>query len=574
MKHLLPYFKKYKKESIIAPLFKCLEACFDLTVPLIVAGMIDKGIAQGDESYIITRFALLILMALLGLSCSFTAQYFAARAAVGTAAGIRRELLSKIQSLSFNETDDIGNATLITRLTSDINSVQSGVNMALRLFMRSPFIVFGALVMSFAVNKELSLIFVSVIAVLFVIVFAVMKATRVLFKDVQTRLDSVTKNTSENLQGVRVIRAFGQEEKQREKFSLASSLLYKAQMKAGKVSAFLNPLTYVAVNGAIIAVLYFGSVKIEEGTVFSGDIIALINYIGQILIELVKLASLITLIARSMASMSRVGAVLDIESSINYGDVTAFPETDEAVRFENVSLTYKGAGAESLCDASFSVRKGETVGIIGGTGSGKTTLINLIKRLYDASEGTVYINGTDIRALSKETLVKAVSVVSQKPFLFKGTVRSNLLFAKRNATEEEMMKALETAQAKDFVMSKEGGLDAVVEEGGKNLSGGQKQRLTIARALLSDSDIIILDDSSSALDFATDAALRKAMKREFSYKTVFIVSQRASAVSYADKIIVLDDGRIADIGTHTELSVSSSVYKEILESQYRGEDAQ
>lgn len=573
MKHLLPYFKRYKLESIIAPLFKCLEACFDLTVPLIVAGIIDKGIMAGDKNYIVSRFMLLILMALLGLACSFTAQYFAAKAAVGTAAALRTELLSKIQSLSFNEIDQTGKATLITRLTSDINSVQSGVNMALRLFMRSPFIVFGALIMAFYVNRELSLVFVLVITVLFVIVFAVMKITKGLYKNVQDRLDCVTKNTNENLHGVRVIRAFGQEEKQKEKFSFSAQLLYNAQMKAGKVSAFLNPLTYVAVNSAIIGVLYLGAGKIEEGTVFSGDIIALINYIGQILIELVKLATLITLIARSMASMSRVGAVLDKESSLSYGTVSDFPEAEEAVRFENVSFRYSGAGADSLSDISFTVKKGETVGIIGGTGSGKTTLINLIKRFYDVTKGSVFIKGVNVKKLSEEALVKAVSVVSQKPFLFKGTVKSNLLFANRMATDEELMKALETAQAKDFVMSKADGLLSLVEEGGQNLSGGQKQRLTVARAVLADSDIIILDDSSSALDFATDAALRKALKNELSDKTVFIVSQRASSITHADKIIVLDDGRIADIGSHAELSEKSAVYREILESQHSKEDA-
>lgn len=574
MKHLLPYFKKYRFQSIIAPLFKCLEACFDLVVPLIVAGIIDKGIAGGDKSYILSRFALLILMALLGLTCSFTAQYFAAKVATSTAASLRVKLLSKIQSFSFNEIDETGKATLITRLTSDINSVQSGVNMALRLFMRSPFIVFGALIMAFRVNKELSSVFLSVIAVLFVIVFAFMKVTKALYKDVQGKLDIVTKNTSENLHGVRVIRAFGQEDKQKEKFSLSANLLYKAQMKVGNISAFLNPLTYVAVNGAIIAVLYFGAYKIEEGTIFSGDIIALINYIGQILIELVKLANLITLIARSMASMSRVGAVLDKESTMYYGKTASFPESNEAVRFSGVSFSYNGAGADSLTDISFTVKKGETVGIIGGTGSGKTTLVNLIKRFYDATEGEIFICGVPVKELSKEALVKTVSVVSQKPFLFKGTIKSNLLFASRDADDEELLNALEIAQAKDFVMNKDDGLLSVVEEGGKNLSGGQKQRLTIARALLSDSKIIILDDSSSALDFATDSKLRKALKKELSDKTVFIVSQRASSISHADKILVLEDGVLTDVGTHEELSQSSAVYKEILRSQYDKEVAE
>lgn len=571
MKHLFPYFKKYKIQSIIAPLFKCLEACFDLAVPLIVADIIDKGIANGDKPYILSRFLLLILMAVLGISSSFIAQYFAAKVATLTATGLRSLLISKIESLSFNEIDKIGQSTLITRMTGDINSVQNGLNMFLRLFMRSPFIVFGSLIMAFSVNKELSVVFVLVIAVLFVVVFSVMKITKPLYKDVQGRLDFVTENTKENLEGVRVIRAFGQENTQTEKFSLAAERLYKAQMKVGSISAFLNPLTYVAVNGAIIGVLYLGAQKVDGGLLFSGDIIALINYIGQILVELIKLANLIALIARSMASMGRIGAILDKESSIKFGNSEPSKESDEAVRFDNVFFRYAGAGDYSLSDISFVAKKGETVGIIGGTGSGKTTLVNLIKRFYDATEGEIFINGLPIKQLSQKGLVKAVSIVSQKPFLFKGTVKSNLLFANENATEEELWNALEVAQAKEFVKSKGKELLAVVEEGGRNLSGGQKQRLTIARALVAKSDIIILDDSSSALDFATDAALRKALKSEFSQKTVFIVSQRTSSIMNADKIIVLDDGRIEAVGTHSELMNSSKIYKEIHLSQLEKE---
>lgn len=572
MKHLIPYFKKYKIQSVIAPLFKCLEACFDLIVPLIVADIIDVGISSNDKSYIVSRFLLLILMALLGISCSFVAQYFSAKVATSTASGLRHELISKIHTLSFNEIDKIGQATLITRMTGDINSVQNGLNMFLRLFMRSPFIVFGSLIMAFKVNKDLSLIFVVVIAVLFVVVFAVMKITSPLYKNVQSKLDAVTKNTKENLEGVRVIRAFGQESAQTQRFANASKALYSAQMKVGNISAFLNPVTYVIVNGAIIAVLYFGSQKVNSGLVLSGDIIALINYIGQILVELVKLANLIALIARSMASMSRIGAVLDTDSSMKYSSISSFEKSDEAIRFENVSFRYALAGDNSLSDISFCVKKGETVGIIGGTGSGKTTLINLIKRFYDATEGTVYINAVPIKNISKEKLVKTVSVVSQKPFLFEGTIKSNLLFANENASDEQLWHSLKIAQAEEFVKEKANGLLSHIEEGGRNLSGGQKQRITVARAVLANSDIIILDDSTSALDFRTDALLRKEIKNELFDKTVFIVSQRTSSIMNCDKIIVLDDGKLVSQGTHSELLENCEIYREIYESQLEKEE--
>lgn len=571
MKHLIPYFKKYKFISILAPAFKMLEACFDLAVPLIVADIIDKGIAGGDKSYIIRRFLLLVLMALLGLLSSFTAQFFAAKAAIGTATGLRHDLISKIQQLSFTETDSIGRSTLITRLTSDINLVQNGLNLFLRLFMRSPFIVFGATVLAFTVNARLALIFVGLIAVLFVIVFGIMKITKPLHKKVQENLDSLTDTTKENLSGVRVIRAFSRQEKQKEKFGRNNADLLSSQLKVGNISALLNPLTYVAVNGAIILVLWLGAEKINGGSVLPGDIVALINYIGQILVELVKLATLITLIARSVASMGRVGQILDTQSSMTYGEITEGKENDEILKFKNVSFTYKGAGAPSLSGISFSVKKGETVGIIGGTGSGKSTLVKLITRFYDATEGEVLLKGSDIKSWDKKALNSCVSLVPQRPLLFSGTVRSNLLKGNPDATEEKMWKALENAQARDFAEKKEKGLDSVIEQSGLNLSGGQRQRLTIARALVAESDILILDDSSSALDFATDAALRKALKGLPGDVTTFIVSQRTSSIAHADKIIVLEDGLAVGIGKHDELLSDCDIYREIYLSQFRRE---
>lgn len=571
MKHLLPYFKKYKWLSILAPAFKMLEACFDLTVPLIVAQIIDTGIAENNKSYIISRFIMLILMALLGLLSSFTAQFFAAKAAIGTATGLRHDLIKKIQSLSFTETDKIGKSTLITRLTSDINLVQNGLNIFLRLFMRSPFIVLGATVLAFTVNAELALIFVGIIVALFIIVFSIMHITKPMHKKVQQNLDTVTGITKENLSGVRVIRAFSRQKKQKEKFIKANSELLSSQLKVGNASALLNPLTYVTVNIAIILVLWLGADKANSGTVLSGDIIALINYIGQILIELVKLATLITLIARSIASMGRVGQVLDTESSMEYGTVTADSGSELAVSFKNVSFTYEGAGAPSVSGLSFEIKKGETVGIIGGTGSGKSTLAHLITRFYDATEGEIEIMGENIKNWDKETLRQKVCIVPQKPQLFYGTIRSNLLWGNGNADENDMWDALERAQAKTFVENKKDGLDEKVEQGGANFSGGQKQRLTIARAFMAESDILILDDSSSALDFATDAALRKAI-RNLPYKaTTFIISQRTSSIAHADKILVLEDGYLAGAGTHSELLSQCDIYREIHESQFKKE---
>lgn len=571
MKYLIPYLKKYKKESILAPLFKMLEACFDLIVPLIVADLIDVGIASRDTHYILTHFGLLLMMALLGLTCSFTAQYFAARAATGTSAGLRHELLDKIQSLSLTEFDQTGAATLITRMTSDVNQVQNGLNMTLRLFMRSPFIVFGAMIMAFTINAKMAQLFVAAIVVLFIIVFGVMKLTAPLYRRTQQKLDKITEATREDLTGVRVIRAFGREETQITNFAERNSKLLHAQIHVGDMSAIMNPLTYVTINAVIIAVLWFGSGMVEDGVLFSGDIIALINYINQILVELVKLANLIVIISKSLASMGRVGQVLDMESSMTFDGNAKGTETVEAVRFDHVDMRYAGAGADSLTDITFTAEKGQTIGIIGGTGSGKSSLVQLILRFYDTANGTVYLDGEPIQEWSQEALRQKVAIVPQKAQLFTGTIRSNLLMGKSDAAEEEMWQALEIAQAAEVVRGKAGGLDEPVEQGGANFSGGQKQRLTIARALIAQADILILDDSSSALDYATDAALRKALKTLPEETTVFIVSQRAGTIAHADQILVLDDGKMAGIGTHEELLASCQVYREIYESQFEKE---
>ena len=571
MKHLRPYMKKYKWQSILAPAFKMLEAGFDLTVPLLVARIIDDGIATGNIQVIWSNFALMLLMALLGLSCSFTAQYFAAKAAIGSAAGLRRDLLRHIQSFSFTELDTIGTSTLITRMTSDINQVQSGINMFLRLFLRSPFIVFGAMVMVFTLNTQLALIFVAAIAVLFVIVFGIMRITNPKYKAVQKNLDNVTAATRENLNGVRVIRAFGREETQVQEFEAVNDRLAESQLKVGRISAMLNPFTYVVVNTVIIAILWMGAGKVESGVLLRGDLVAMINYIGQILIELVKLANLIVLLSKAMASLGRVEQILDTESSMAFTGTDSGTDTDTILEFRDVTLKYRGAGAESVSGISFKLQKGQTLGIIGGTGSGKSTLVNLIPRFYDATDGTVFLKGVPIQNLKEDALRKTVAVVQQKAQLFAGTIRSNLLWGDQNASEEELWQALEIAQAAEFVRKK--GLDAPVEQGGRNLSGGQKQRLTIARALLCKPDILILDDSASALDFATDAALRAAIGELPGDVTVIIVSQRTASIQHADKILVMDDGSLAGQGTHEELLQTCPVYREIYESQFRKEEA-
>lgn len=571
MKYLRPYMKKYKLQSILAPAFKMLEAGFDLTVPLLVARIIDDGIAAGNSQVIWSNFALMLLMAFLGLACSFTAQYFAAKAAIGSASGLRRDLLAHIQSLSFTELDTIGTATLITCMTSDINQVQNGINMFLRLFLRSPFIVFGAMLLVFTINTQLALVFVAAISVLFVIVFGIMRITNPKYKALQKNLDGVTAATRENLNGVRVIRAFGREETQVREFAQVNEKLTASQLKVGRISAMMNPLTYVVVNAAIIAVLWMGAGKVESGVLLRGDMVAMINYIGQILIELVKLANLIVLLSKAMASLGRVEQILDTESSMDFSGREAGNDSKTILEFRDVSLQYQGAGAESVSGISFRLQKGQTLGIIGGTGSGKSTLVSLIPRFYDATEGTVFLKGVPIQSLREDVLRRTVAVVQQKAQLFAGTIRSNLLWGNENATDEELWQALETAQAADFVREK--GFDAPVEQGGRNLSGGQKQRLTIARALVAKPEILILDDSSSALDYVTDAALRAAIKGLPGDMTVIIVSQRTASVQHADNILVLEDGLLAGQGTHESLLTSCPVYREIYESQFRKEEA-
>ena len=563
MKHLYPYLRRFRKESILAPLFKMLEATFDLLVPMVVADIIKVGITNGDTTYIWTRCGLLVLMALIGLLCSFTAQYFAARAAIGTSTGLRHELMAHIQSLSFSELDTLGVSTLITRMTSDVNQVQNGLNMFLRLFLRSPFIVAGAMIAAFTIDTQIALIFLAAIPVLAVIVFGIMRITSPMYKTVQSRLDAVTGATRENLSGVRVVRAFGREDAEEENFVQQNGSLNAMQLKVGRIAALMNPLTYVVVNLGIIGILYFGANKIGSGALLSGDVVALVNYMSQILVELVKLANLVVLLTRAIASMGRVSQVLDTPSTMAFPEkpVSADAASDVAVAFDHVSLRYQGAGAESLSDVTFTAKKGQTIGVIGGTGSGKTTLVSLIPRFYDATKGQVTLLGQPITAYSKEELNRHVAVVMQKAQLFKGTIRSNLLWGNENATDEELWHALSIAQSEDFVRQKPGKLDDPVEQGGRNLSGGQRQRLTIARALVGHPDILILDDSASALDYATDAALRKAL--------------RTSSLRHADQIIVLDDGHVVGIGKHDALMQTCEVYREIHESQFRkGSDVQ
>lgn len=579
MKYLSKYIAMYKKESILAPLFKMLEALFDLFVPIVVARIINFGIAQKDTGYILACCGILILMAVIGLLCSFTAQYFAAKSATGCATELRHELFAHIQQLGFSEVDTIGTSTLITRMTSDINQVQNGLNLFLRLFLRSPFIVFGAMIMAFTIQVKIALIFVITIPALAVIVFGIMRLTSPMYKQVQNRLDKVTGITRENLSGVRVVRAFGKEEDEVARFKGANTDLVSLQMGVGRVSALMNPLTYVVVNLGIIAILNSGAVAVNNGSLLSGDIVALVNYMSQILVELVKLANLVVSISKAMASLSRVENVLDTENSMkfsedskNHIDEVLDESSDEAIRFQNVSLRYEGAGEEALTDISFCVKKGETVGVIGGTGSGKSSLVNLIPRFYDASSGQVFLNGQPIQTWGREDLRKQVSVVMQRAQVFAGTIRSNMQWGKEDAKDEEIWKALKIAQAEEFVESKPGKLDEEIEQGGRNLSGGQRQRLTIARALVAEPKILILDDSASALDYATDAALRKSLKELPEDTTVVIVSQRTSSLQHADQILVLDDGKLVGVGSHEALLECCQVYREIYESQFQKGD--
>ncbi|MDE7325589.1 MAG: ABC transporter ATP-binding protein/permease [Lachnospiraceae bacterium] len=614
MKKLLSFLKDYKKESILAPLFKMLEALFELFVPLVMKKIIDVGIANGDRSYIVRMCLLMVALGVIGLICSLTAQFFAAKAAVGCSTKLRHALFAHIQGLTYSEIDDLGTSTMITRMTSDINQVQSGVNMVLRLFMRSPFIVFGAMIMAFTIDVKAALIFVVTIPVLSVIVFGIMMITMPLFKKVQKGLDRVLGKTRENLTGVRVIRAFAKEEEEIAEFGEENTALTKLQMRVGRISALTNPLTYIVVNLSIAALIWVGALRVDAGIITQGAVIALVNYMSQILVELVKLANLIVTITKALACAGRIEKVFGIKPGMTYGDVAGYEKKKAALReggagivpkgeqektakepgrmangsegsrgmedvspvyaveFKNVGLTYRGAGAESLSGLNFKVKPGETVGIIGGTGSGKTSLINLIPRYYDATEGEVLVDGINVKDYPMEALRDKVGMVMQKAVLFKGTIRQNLQWGRKDATDEEMFEALEIAQAKEFVDTKDGKLSAPITQGGKNLSGGQKQRLTIARALVRKPEILVLDDSASALDYATDAKLRRALREMREKLTVFIVSQRAASIMHADQIVVLDDGHVAGIGRHEELLANCDVYQEIYYSQFKKEE--
>lgn len=586
MKKLLGYLKDYKKESLLGPLFKLLEASFELIVPLVMAAIIDTGVENGDRPYIMKMCLVLVLLAVIGLTCSITAQYFAAKAAVGCATGLRHALFSHIESLSFTEMDTVGTSTLITRMTSDINQVQNGVNLVLRLFLRSPFIVFGAMIMAFTIDVKAALVFVVTIPLLSVVVFGIMLVSIPLYRKVQAALDKVLGITRENLTGSRVIRAFNKEQDEIEQFHESNEALTRIQLYVGKISALMNPFTYIIINGAIVALLWTGAIRVDGGFITQGEVVALVNYMSQILVELVKLANLIININKSVACMHRIENVLDLEPSIRNGaaeaaagkaseDSGSAADSDgcgkdaPAVEFSHVGLAYAGAGEEALTDIDFIARRGETIGIIGGTGSGKSSVVNLIPRFYEATGGCVRVDGRNVSDYTLEELRDKIGIVLQKAVLFKGTIRENMRWGKPDATDEEIMEALSTAQAKEFVLAKDGGLDYEIEQGGKNLSGGQRQRLTIARALVKKPEILIMDDSASALDFATDAALRAAIAGMEGDMTVFIVSQRAASIMYADRIVVLDDGKIVGLGTHEELLSGCEVYQEIYDSQFR-----
>ena len=574
MKRLMMYLKDYKKESILAPLFKLLEAFFELLVPLVMANIIDYGISNRNMGYIGKMGLLLLLLGVVGLASSITAQFFAAKAAVGFSTKLRQALFDHIEDLSFTDIDKAGTSTMITRMTSDVNQVQSGINMTLRLFLRSPIIVFGAMIMAFTIDVKCALIFVVAIPLLSVVVFGIILSTIPMYKKVQSKLDQVLGITRENLTGVRVIRAFHQEAKEADRFRENNEALSAMQIFVGKISACMNPVTYIIVNGAIIALIYTGAVQVNIGNLSQGEVVAIINYMNQILVELVKLANLIVTMTKALACAERVASVFDIGADAAYvgaQDQKLADKVDKSapfLDFKHVSLTYQGAGAPTLQDMNFTVNRGDTVGIIGGTGSGKTSLVNLIPGFYPATEGEILLEGRDIKTMSDEELRGRIGVVPQKAVLFKGTIRSNLQWGKPDATEEEMWKALELAQASEVVDGKPGKLDATVAQNGKNFSGGQRQRLTIARALVRNPEILILDDSASALDYATDAKLRAAIRTLEDKTTTFIVSQRASTIRHADKIIVLDDGEIAGMGTHDELLKDCTVYQEIYYSQY------
>ena len=571
MKQLLIYLRDYKKETVLAPLFKLLEASFELMIPLVVAAIVDRGIGQNELTYVYQMGGVMILLGIVGLIAAVSAQFFAAKAAVGVATGLRSALFGHIQSLSYTEIDTVGTSTLITRLTSDINQVQSGVNMTLRLLLRSPFIVFGAMIMAFTVDVKSALIFVGVIPLLCMVVFGIMLITMPLYKQVQKHLDKVLALTRENLTGIRVIRAFHKEREEFENFKKGNEELTRTQLLVGKISALMNPITYVIINLGLVLLIYTGAMQVDSGRLTQGQVIALINYISQILVELIKMANLIVLITKALSSANRISSVFEIQSSMGENG-TAHIEKEEDVpilEFENVGFCYAGAGEESLSEIDFVVNLGETVGIIGGTGCGKTTLVNLIPRFYDATRGLVRFHGKPIGEYAVEELRERIGIVPQKAVLFKGSIKSNLQWGNENATVEEMNEALKIAQAKEFVDQLDEKLDAAVAQGGKNFSGGQRQRLTIARALVRKPEILILDDSTSALDYATDARLRECLKAATNTMTTFIVSQRTSSIQSADKIVVLEDGKIAGFGTHKYLLENCEVYQEIYDSQYQ-----
>ncbi len=579
MKKLLRYLKLYRKETILAPLFKLLEASFELFVPLVMARIIDVGILQKDYHTIAGMGSVLVLLAAVGLAASLTAQYFAAKAAVGFSTKLKHELFSHIQSLSFGDMDTMGTSTLITRMTSDVNQVQNGVNLVLRLFLRSPFIVLGAMVMAFTIDVKAALVFVVAIPLLCIVVFGVMLYSIPLYKRVQTALDQLTGRTRENLDGVRVIRAFNKQKEETEKFSDENAELNQTQMLVGRIAAVMNPVTLVIINGSIIALLWIGAVKVNIGVLSQGQVVALVNYMSQILVELVKLANLIISVNKAVACGNRIQEIFEVQpglveadTAIPVGNMDEVDDRKEILRFDHVEFTYPGAKEPSLTDIDLSIKKGEVIGVIGGTGSGKTSLVHLIPRYYDATKGHIYLAGKEISGYALKELRDRVRVVLQKSVLFEGTIRSNLLWGKKDASEDELWRALSIAQAKEVVEKKADGLEEAVEQGGRNFSGGQKQRLAIARALVGDPKILVLDDSSSALDYATDAALRKAIATQLQGLTLFIVSQRAASVRGADRILVLDDGKIVDIGSHDELLARCPVYQEIYESQYGKEE--
>lgn len=604
MKKLLVYLKEYKKETVLAPLFKMLEATFELLVPFVMADIIDRGIGEADSGIVLRSGFILVALGLIGLLCSITAQYFAAKAAVGFSTKLKHALFDHIQTLSFTEIDTLGTSTLITRMTSDVNQVQNGINMVLRLFLRSPFIVFGAMIMAFFIDAKAAFIFVVTIPLLAIVVFGIMMITMPLYKKVQAGLDAVLLTTRENLTGARVIRAFHKEAEETERFVEKNTALTDLQLFVGKLSALTNPVTYIIVNAATILLLYVGAVRVDEAVISQGQVVALVNYMSQILVELVKLANLIILITKALACANRIEGIFEVKSSMRWGEQQdgaaevrqeadggegglrtgekAVPEAQNrseerenvpAVEFDHVHLTYAGAGAESLSDIHITVKKGQTVGVIGGTGSGKSSLVNMIPRFYDATKGMVRIDGRDVKSYGMEELREKVGIVLQRAVLFRGTIRENLLWGRGDASDEELWEALVRAQAGEFVEAREGGLDAPVAQEGRNLSGGQRQRLTIARALVGRPEILILDDSASALDYATEAALRAAIRELPRETTVFIVSQRASSIRHADQIIVLEDGEVAGLGTHEELLAGCEVYQEIYYSQFEKQNA-